>query len=318
MTDSTPNAMPNIVFAGTPDFASAHLQALIDSGFTPSLVLTQPDRAAGRGRKLKPSPVKVLAEAHDIAVFQPEKLDVEAKAFLDAHPRPDLLIVVAYGLLLPQWALDWAERGAINVHASLLPRWRGAAPIQRAIEAGDSESGIGIMQMDIGLDTGDVWREVRVPINDVTTAEQLHDALQAAGAKALIDALPVIFAGEEKPTPQSQDGVTYAKKLSKEEAQIDWSEDADSICRKIRAFNPVPVAHSTTERNWRFRFYQATPQVISHDQSFGTVLFEDKNGLVIACQGGAVCVTELQEVGKKRLTVRDFLNGKSLLGERFI
>ncbi len=308
----------NIIFAGTPDFAAAHLQVLIDNGYTPSLVLTQPDRASGRGRKLKPSPVKTLAEAHDIAVFQPEKLDTDAKAFLDAQPRPDLLIVVAYGLLLPQWALDWAKHGAINVHASLLPRWRGAAPIQRAIEAGDSESGVGIMQMDIGLDTGDVWREVRVPITDTTTAEQLHDDLQIAGTQALIDALPVIFAGEDKPIPQTETGVTYAKKLSKQEAQIDWSEDAERICRKIRAFNPVPVAHSATERNWRFRFYQATPQENNHEKPFGTVLSEDRNGLIIACKGGAVCVTELQEVGKKRLAVRDFLNGKSLLRERFV
>ncbi len=158
----------NLVFAGTPDFAAFHLQALIDSDNRPSLVLTQPDRAAGRGRKLTPSPVKVIAEKYDIPVFQPEKLDTDAQV-----PQPDLLIVVAYGLLLPQWALEWAKFGAINVHASLLPRWRGAAPIQRAIEAGDSETGIGIMQMDIGLDTGDVWNEIRLPITDTMKA-MLH------------------------------------------------------------------------------------------------------------------------------------------------
>lgn len=308
----------NLVFAGTPDFAAYHLQALIDSGNAPTLVLTQPDRAAGRGRKLTPSPVKVIAEKYQIPVFQPEKLDAEAKQHLTTLPQPDLLIVVAYGLLLPQWTLDWARCGAINVHASLLPRWRGAAPIQRAIEAGDAESGIGIMQMDIGLDTGDVWNEIRVPITDTTNAQQLHDELQNAGEKALIDTLSVIFSGERQPTPQSADGITYAKKLSKQEAQINWSEPADVICRKIRAFNPVPIAHSETEDGQRYRFYTAVPHVISHDKPHGTVLSEDKNGIIIACEGGAICVTELQEIGKKRLAVRDFLNGKSLLGCRFL
>lgn len=308
----------NIVFAGTPDFAAHHLQVLIDNGYTPSLVLTQPDRASGRGRKLTPSPVKVVAEANNIPVFQPEKLNDEAKAFLNEQSRPDLLIVVAYGLLLPQWTLDWAKHGAINVHASLLPRWRGAAPIQRAIEAGDSESGVGIMQMDRGLDTGDVWQEVCVPITDTTTAGWLHDDLQIAGGKALIDTLPIIFAGEKQPTPQSENGITYAKKLSKQEAQIDWNYDAETICRKIRAFNPVPVAHSATTTNWRFRFYEATPCTIKHGKAFGTVLSEDKNGIIVACKNGAICITELQEIGKKRLTTRDFLNGKSLLGEQFV
>lgn len=310
--------LKNLIFAGTPDFAAYHLQALIDSGNTPSLVLTQPDRAAGRGRKLTPSPVKVIAEQHGIPVFQPEKLNAEAHDYLSALPRPDLLIVVAYGLLLPQWTLEWASHGAINVHASLLPRWRGAAPIQRAIEAGDAESGVGIMQMDIGLDTGDVWREIRVPITETMNAQHLHDALQHVGAKALIDTLPIIFSGTEKPTPQIEKSVTYAKKLSKQEAQINWREDAQTICRKIRAFNPVPVAHSATDKNWRFRFYAAVPHVMTHNKVEGTVLAEDKNGIMIACQGGAICVTELQEIGKKRLAVKDFLNGKSLLGEMFV
>ncbi len=310
--------MKNIVFAGTPDFAAHHLQALIDNGYTPSLVMTQPDRAAGRGRKLTASPVKKIAEQYGIEVFQPEKLDDEAKQFMQALPTPDLLIVVAYGLLLPQWALDWAKFGAINVHASLLPRWRGAAPIQRAIEAGDKESGVGIMQMDIGLDTGDVWQEVRVPITTTMNAEQLHDQLQVAGASALLDTLPVIFEAENQPTPQSEVGVTYAKKLSKAEAKIDWSETAEEICRKIHAFNPVPIAHSETTEGGRFRFYDAMPQSIQHNQPLGTVISEDKNGLLITCQDGAICVTELQEIGKKRLLVRDFLNGKSLLNAQFV
>ncbi len=310
--------MKNIVFAGTPDFSAYHLDQLIDGGYKPSLVLTQPDRASGRGRKLTPSPVKVLAEQHNIPVFQPAKLDADARAFLEQQPQPDLLIVVAYGLLLPQWTLDWAKCGAINVHASLLPRWRGAAPIQRAIEAGDSESGIGIMQMDSGLDTGAVWREARVPITDTTTAQTLHDVLQHLGAKALLETLPVILAGREQPVPQTDKGITYAKKLNKAEAKINWEENATTLCRKIRAFNPVPVAHSETESGLRFRFYQADVHNLDHDEPLGSVIAEDKNGIIVACKGGAIRVTELQEVGKKRLPAADFLNGKSLLGERFL
>ncbi len=308
----------NLVFAGTPDFAAFHLQALIDSGHAPSLVLTQPDRVAGRGRKLTPSPVKIMAEKHGMTVFQPEKLDDDARAYLAALPRPDLLIVVAYGLLLPPWALNWPSHGAINVHASLLPRWRGAAPIQRSIEAGDKESGVDIMQMDIGLDTGDIWHEVRVPIGKTMNAQQLHDALQNVGAKALIDILPVIFSGDKQPIPQAKDGITYAQKLTKAEAKINWDDSAEVICRKIRAFNPVPVAHSATTNHWRFRFYAATPLLVTHNKAHGTVLAEDKNGIVIACQNGAISVTELQEIGKKRLSARDFLNGKSLLGSQFL
>ncbi|MBS9778360.1 MAG: methionyl-tRNA formyltransferase [Gammaproteobacteria bacterium] len=308
----------NIVFAGTPDFAAYHLQMLIDSGLTPTLVMTQPDRAAGRGRKLTPSPVKVIAEQHGIPVYQPEKFNDDVRDYCNSLPRPDLMIVVAYGLLLPQWALDWAHYGAINVHASLLPRWRGAAPIQRAIEAGDKESGVGIMQMDIGLDTGDVWSEVRVPITDKTNAQQLHDDLQHVGSKALIETIPHIFAGEKKPTSQSVNGIIYAKKLSKSEAQINWSESPEMICRKIHAFNPVPIAHSETTNGARFRFYNATPVSELHGKRNGTVLSENKDAIIVACEGGAIAITELQEIGKKRLFVKDFLNGKSLLGGVFV
>lgn len=310
--------MPNLIFAGTPDFAAFHLQALIDSGNTPTLVLTQPDRAAGRGRKLTPSPVKVIAEAHHIPVFQPEKLDSTAQQYINDLPRPDLLIVVAYGLLLPQWTLDWAKHGAINVHASLLPRWRGAAPIQRAIEAGDNESGVGIMQMDIGLDTGAVWHESRLPITNNTNTQQLHDALQNVGAQALINTLPDIFSGEKQPVSQAEDGITYAKKLSKAEAQINWNETPEVICRKILAFNPVPIAHSETTDGARFRFYAAIPLDTPHAEPLGSVLSEDKNGIIIACKNGAICMTELQEIGKKKLSAQDFLNGKTLAGCQFI
>ncbi|PID66426.1 MAG: methionyl-tRNA formyltransferase [Gammaproteobacteria bacterium] len=308
----------NLVFAGTPDFAAFHLQALIDSGHKPALVLTQPDRAAGRGRKLTPSPSKIVAENNAIPVFQPQKFDDDSKQYLAELPRPDLLIVVAYGLLLPPWVLDWAVHGAINVHASLLPRWRGAAPIQRAIAAGDTETGVAIMQMDSGLDTGDIWHEVRVPISGTTNAGQLHNTLQSVGAKALIETLPVIFSGQAKPKPQGKDGITYAKKLSKAEAQINWYENAANICRKIRAFNPVPIAHSQTSDGKRFRFYSAAPLHEQHKHTNGVVLREDKNGIIIACQDGGVCITELQEIGKKRLAVKDFLNGNSLSGCQFL
>lgn len=314
----TKSSTYNVVFAGTPDFAAYHLTALIDNGYKPRLVLTQPDRAAGRGRKLTPSPVKTVAENHDIAVFQPQKLDSDAKTWLQQQPRPDLLIVVAYGLLLPQWMLDWATHGAINVHASLLPRWRGAAPIQRAIAAGDKETGVGIMQMDNGLDTGAVWSEVRVPITETMTAGQLHDKLQIVGAQALIDTLPIIWAGDSQPMAQLDEGITYAKKLTKAEAQIDWSDTPEAICRKIRAYNPVPVAHSVTTDGIRFRFYQAIPLSITHSARVGEVIREDKDAIVIAGNHGAIAVSELQEVGKKRLNARDYLNGKSLLGGRFL
>ncbi|MGY0399361.1 MAG: methionyl-tRNA formyltransferase [Ostreibacterium sp.] len=307
----------NIVFAGTPDFAAAHLQVLIDDGYPPSLVLTQPDRTAGRGQKLSSSPVKMIAQTNHLPIFQPEKLDIKAKTNLENLTQPDLLIVVAYGLLLPRWMLNWAKYGAINVHASLLPRWRGAAPIQRAIEQGDTKTGISIMQMDAGLDTGDIWRTVPLPITAEMTAQQLHNDLQNRGGKALIDILPIIFAGQNKPLPQAQEGITYAKKLSKAEAQINWSTTADIICRKIHAFNPVPVAHSKTTNGIQYRFYKAIPQNTEHQIPVGQVIREDKNGIIITCQAGTICVSELQEIGKKRLLVKDFLNGNTLTGQQF-
>ncbi len=306
----------DIVFAGTPEFSAYHLQKLIDSGITPSLVLTQPDRRSGRGNKVTPSPVKKIAEKYNIEVFQPIKLDAKAKEFLELKSKPDLLIVVAYGLLLPQWTLDWAKFGSINVHASLLPRWRGAAPIQRAIEAGDKKTGVGIMQMDIGLDTGDIWAESEVKISTNTTAEILHDKLQEIGAKTLLDTIPVIFSNEATPTPQSDEGITYAKKLTKAEAKINWDEDAKLIIRKINAFNPVPIAHTSTD-NLTLRIYTAEFIADSSDIQFGKVIREENNSIIIKCGVDAIAVTELQEVGKKRLLTKDFLNGKSILGKVF-
>ncbi len=307
----------NIVFAGTPDFAAFHLQALIDNGLKPSLVLTQPDRKSGRGKKLTQSPVKKIALENNIEIFQPIKLDELAKQKLE-EITPDLLIVVAYGLLLPQWTLDWAKFGAINVHGSLLPRWRGAAPIQRAIEAGDDKTGVSIMQMDLGLDTGDVWSETEIKITEQTTSELLHNEMQEVGANLLIETIPKIFLASKKPMPQSEIGETYAKKLTKQEAQINWNETAEIICRKIRAFNPVPVAHTQANTGVRFRIFSATKIDNHSDKSNGTVISEDKQGVIVKCEKGAILITEIQEIGKKRMLVKDYINGKSFVGLVFV
>ncbi|WP_081136608.1 methionyl-tRNA formyltransferase, partial [Halomonas sp. BC2] len=231
-----------VVFAGTPDFAASSLAALLDSEHEVVAVYTQPDRPAGRGRKLTPSPVKQLAQAQALPVYQPISLkDAEAQAELAAL-NADVMVVVAYGLLLPQAVLDTPRLGCINVHASLLPRWRGAAPIQRAIEAGDSASGVTIMQMDAGLDTGAMLHEVRTPITPRTTGGDLHDRLAIQGANALIHVLDNLDNGSLQATAQPDEGVTYAAKLSKAEAELDFSQPAEQLARKIRAFNPWPVA----------------------------------------------------------------------------
>lgn len=306
----------NLVFAGSPEFAAFHLQALIANDLTPSAVFTQPDRPAGRGRKLTANPVKQLAADNQLNIFQFPTLDESAKSEILALPQPQLLIVVAYGLLLPEWLLHWPKYGAINVHASLLPRWRGAAPIQRAIEAGDKDSGVGIMQMEKGLDTGAVWLEKRCPIDDSTNAAELYETLKTLGATALIEFLQSEKYIAGKPTPQAEDGVTYAQKLSKAEAKINWHDSMAVIERKIRAFNPVPVAFTQIGEQ-RYRIYSASPEASSSDKAVGTVIAEDKNGIVVRCSDGAICIHELQEIGKKRLTAKDFLNAKSLLGVTF-
>lgn len=304
------------IFAGSPEFAAFHLQALIDNGFTPNCVFTQPDRPAGRGRKLTANPVKQLSEANNLTIYQFPVLNETAKKQILSLPQPKLLIVVAYGLLLPEWLLNWPKYGAINIHASLLPRWRGAAPIQRAIEAGDKESGIGIMQMEKGLDTGAVWIEKRCPITATTNAATLHDTLKQLGAKALIEFLQGELYNLGQPTPQIEEGVTYAQKLSKAEAQINWQESMSVIDCKIRAFNPVPIAFTQIGEQ-RYRIYSASPETTTLDKPVGTVIDEDKNGILVRCGDGAIRIHEIQEVGKKRLAAKDFLNAKSLLGVRF-
>ena len=302
-----------VVFAGTPDFAASSLAAVLDSEHEVVAVYTQPDRPAGRGRKLTPSPVKQLAQEHGLPVVQPASLkDADAQAELAAL-NADVMVVVAYGLLLPQAVLDTPRLGCINVHASLLPRWRGAAPIQRAIEAGDSVSGVTIMQMDAGLDTGAMLYEVRTPITSRTTGGDLHDRLAIQGANALIHVLDNLDNGSLEATPQPEEGVTYAAKLSKAEAELDFSQPAEQLARKIRAFNPWPVAWCTLG-NDRLRLLMASVEQGEQPPSPpGTLLEHGDDHLRIACgeQGQEVlCVNRAQLPGGKAIAVRDLLNAR--------
>lgn len=302
-----------VVFAGTPDFAASSLAAVLESGHEVVAAYTQPDRPAGRGRKLTPSPVKQLAQTHDIPVYQPVSLkSAEAQAELVAL-NADVMVVVAYGLLLPQAVLDIPRLGCINVHASLLPRWRGAAPIQRAIEAGDSASGVVIMQMDAGLDTGDMLHEVRTPITARTTGGDLHDRLAIQGANALVHVLDNLDNGHLTATPQPSEGVTYANKLTKAEAEIDFTQPAEQLARKIRAFNPWPVAWCTLG-NDRLRLLMASAESSEQPPSPPGTLLEHGDGhLRIACgeQGQDVlCVSRAQLPGGKAMAVGELLNAR--------
>lgn len=302
-----------VVFAGTPDFAASSLAAVLDSEHEVVAVYTQPDRPAGRGRKLTPSPVKQLAQEHGLPVVQPASLkDADDQAELAAL-NADVMVVVAYGLLLPQAVLDTPRLGCINVHASLLPRWRGAAPIQRAIETGDSVSGVTIMQMDAGLDTGAMLYEVRTPITSRTTGGDLHDRLAIQGANALIHVLDNLDNGSLEATPQPEEGVTYAAKLSKAEAELDFSQPAEQLARKIRAFNPWPVAWCTLG-NDRLRLLMASVEQGEQPPSPpGTLLEHGDDHLRIACgeQGQEVlCVSRAQLPGGKAMAIRDLLNAR--------
>ena len=302
-----------LIFAGTPEFAASALQALIDAGHDIALVLTQPDRPAGRGMKLKASPVKTLALAHGLPVSQPLTLKTaEAQAEI-AAVGAEVMVVAAYGLILPKAVLEMPTRGCLNIHASLLPRWRGAAPIHRAIEAGDAETGVTIMQMDVGLDTGDMLLTVREPIHADDSTGSLHDRLAAQGAQAMVAALAQLDA--LSPQPQPAEGVTYAAKIGKAEAQLDWSLPAEVLHRKIRAFNPFPGA-STLAGGEALKIWQA--QLADGAGAPGEVLAADADGVRIACGSGALLATQLQAAGGKRLAAREFLAGHSLparLGE---
>ncbi|ANY17875.1 methionyl-tRNA formyltransferase [Bordetella pseudohinzii] len=305
-----------LVFAGTPDFARLALQALLAAGHEIPLVLTQPDRPAGRGLKLTPSPVKAAALAAGIEVAQPRSLRLDgrypdeaqaARARL-AEVAPDVMVVAAYGLILPRWTLELPARGCLNIHASLLPRWRGAAPIQRAIEAGDTRTGVTIMQMDDGLDTGDMLLERVVPIGPDTTAAELHDALALAGAEAIVAALADL--GSLAPRKQPETGVTYAAKLEKAEAALDLGQSAELLARRIRAFNPVPGATvrlpglADPVKVWRAQALDEAGAAAP-----GTVLRATAQGVDLATGQGVLRLLELQKAGGKRQPADVFVRG---------
>ena len=317
-----------IAFAGTPEFAREALAALHAAGFDIPLVLTQPDRPAGRGMKLQASPVKQWALAHGLPVAQPRSLRLDGKYPEDAAAaqaalraaQPDALVVAAYGLILPPWVLDAPRAwGCLNIHASLLPRWRGAAPIHRAIEAGDGETGVTIMQMDAGLDTGDMLLAETLPIGARDTTAALHDKLATLGARLIVEALELAACGGLRATPQPAEGVSYARKIERHEAAIDWALPAAAIERRIRAFDPFPGASSAlgdaTIKLWRSEISSMQP---ASGDAPGQILQVSDDGVTVACGQGALRLTELQRPGGKRLPAREFLRGFALhAGQRF-
>ena len=301
------HAALRVAFAGTPEFAAVALKAIHEAGHVVPLVLTQPDRPAGRGLKLTPSPVKQLALDLGVAVAQPRSLRLDGKfpdeaqagrAALEAA-RPDVMVVAAYGLILPQWVLDLPRLGCLNIHGSLLPRWRGAAPIHRAIEAGDAQTGITIMQMDAGLDTGDMLLIEREPVAFDDTTGLLHDRLAALGGRMIVQSLADAAAGALRPVRQPDEGVTYAHKIAKAEAAIDWTLPADVIERRVRAFDPFPGATfqlgADTVKLWR-----AQVERLDIDAAPGTVIAADGQRLVVACGDGALALLDVQRPGGKR------------------
>lgn len=319
-------------FAGTPEFAATALRALLDAGVEVPLVLSQPDRPAGRGMKLQASPVKQLAQAHDIRVVQPRSLRLDGKypeEAADARAQLlaaglDVLVVAAYGLILPPWVLPLPRLGCLNIHASLLPRWRGAAPIHRAIEAGDTETGVTIMQMDEGLDTGDMLLLERLAIGPGDSTGRLHDRLADVGGRLVLRALADAAAGRLQPQPQPAEGVCYAHKIDKAEAALDWTQSAVLLERRVRAFDPFPGAHTSWQgeplKVWA-AVAEGGDQPPSQGQSLGQILSADATGVLVQCGQGRLRLQTLQRAGGKRLGVADFLRGVPLaagqgLGER--
>ncbi|KJY93949.1 methionyl-tRNA formyltransferase [Vibrio neptunius] len=299
-----------IVFAGTPDFAARHLAALLSSEHEVIAVYTQPDRPAGRGKKLTASPVKHIALEHDIPVYQPENFKSdEAKQEL-ADLNADLMVVVAYGLLLPQAVLDTPKLGCINVHGSILPRWRGAAPIQRSIWAGDQETGVTIMQMDIGLDTGDMLKIATLPIKATDTSASMYEKLAELGPQALVECLADIADGKASPEKQDDELANYAKKLSKEEARINWSDEAAHIERCVRAFNPWPMSYFEAANN-SIKVWQSRVDVQATTEAPGTILQADKTGIYVATGKHVLVLEQLQVPGKKAMPVQDILNSRA-------
>lgn len=302
-----PNPPLRILFAGTPEFALPPLQTLIDGGCEIVAVLTQPDRPAGRGKQLRASPVKQLALENGLEVLQPESLRGTEWHERLADLEPDLMVVVAYGLMIPGLLLDMPRFGCWNIHASLLPRWRGAAPIQRAIEAGDEQTGVCIMQIEVTLDTGPVYRCLTTPIGSLDTAASLHDRLADLGARALRDCIEMLNGGElPKPSVQDEALTVYAKKLSKAEAELDWNQAAIALQRKVRAFNPWPVAWCELGGQ-RLRIWNAEVVDNAVDGAPGTV-FTDRRSLIIRTSDKSLKVTELQRPGGQRVTAEQFLN----------
>ncbi|WP_332743776.1 methionyl-tRNA formyltransferase [Hydrogenophaga sp.] len=332
-----------LIFAGTPEFASVALARLLAAGFRVPLVLTQPDRPAGRGMKLHASPVKQLALEHHITVAQPRSLRLDGKYPDDAAAareaieaaQADVMVVAAYGLILPQWVLDAMSTagppqgaqaplggsapraagsvgarglGCLNIHASLLPRWRGAAPIHRAIEAGDTETGVTIMQMDAGLDTGDMLLVERLPIRSMETTGSLHDRLAVLGGRLIVEALEIAACGGLTGQKQPAEGVTYAHKIDKAEAAIDWTASADTLARRVRAFNPFPGA-ATALAGEAIKVWAAHAEDTASGGEPGEVLAADADGIRVATGAGVLVLTELQRAGGKRLAVADFLRG---------
>jgi len=313
-----------VIFAGTPEFSTAPLQALLDSEHEVIAVYSQPDRPAGRGRKLTASPVKELALEHDIPVYQPESLKNEAAQLELSDLNADVMVVVAYGLLLPKAVLEAPKFGCLNIHASLLPRWRGAAPLQRAIEAGDAESGVTIMQMDVGLDTGDMLHKVTTKITPEDNTSSLHDRLSTLGSSALMETLAALQAKTLKPEKQDESLVTYAHKLTKAEAEVIWTEEAQTIVRKIQAFNPWPVAY-TDFQGKPLRLGQARQLSSEELESYadsankaGVVVAIIKEGMVITTGSQPILIQQAQPSGKKMMSAYDFALSRQLQGFSFV
>lgn len=298
-----------IIFAGTPDFAARHLDALLSSQHQVVGVFTQPDRPAGRGKKLMPGPVKVLAEDKGIPVFQPATLRKAENQQLVAELNADVMVVVAYGLILPQAVLDMPRLGCVNVHGSLLPRWRGAAPIQRSLWAGDAETGVTIMQMDIGLDTGDMLYKLSCPIEAEDTSGTLYDKLAGLGPQGLLDTLQQLANGTAKPEVQAEALVTYAEKLSKEEARINWNLSAAQLERCIRAFNPWPMSWLEIDGQ-PLKVWRASVISTQANSAPGTIVAASKQGIQVATADGILNLEELQPAGKKAMKAQDLLNSR--------
>lgn len=298
-----------IIFAGTPDFAARHLDALLSSEHQVVGVFTQPDRPAGRGKKLMPSPVKVLAEEKGLPVYQPSSLRPQENQQLVADLQADVMVVVAYGLILPKVVLEMPRLGCINVHGSLLPRWRGAAPIQRSLWAGDNETGVTIMQMDVGLDTGDMLYKLACPITAEDTSATLYDKLAQLGPHGLIETLQQLANGNAKPEVQDETLVTYAEKLSKEEARIDWSLSAAQLERCIRAFNPWPMSYLLIE-DQPVKVWKASVIDRQSGATPGTIIDASKQGIQVATRDGVLNLESLQPAGKKAMSAQDLLNSR--------